>query len=146
MTYDNFTIKAQEAIYKGQQLAGSLDQQQVDTTHLLLAILQTDEEMAEFLLKKIGIDATTLKARLSEAVRKYPRVEGSEKQYLTNESNQALATAKKLLTDFGDEFISVELILLGIIKGKNKAARLLKDMGGTENGPSSCHKRVEEGT
>ncbi|NND32126.1 MAG: AAA domain-containing protein [Saprospiraceae bacterium] len=145
MTYDNFTIKAQEAIYKGQQLAGSLEQQQVDTTHLLLAILQTDEEMAEFLFNKIGIDATLLKARLSELVKNYPRVEGSEKQYLTNDSNQALATAKKLLAEFGDEFISVELILLGIIKGKDKGAMLLKEMGGTEKALLAAIKELRKG-
>ncbi len=132
MTYDNFTIKAQEAIYKGQQIAGSLEQQQVDTTHLLLAILQAEEQIAEFLLKKNGVDATQLKAKLSEEVRKYPRVEGTEKQFLTNEANQTLSQAKKALKEFGDEFISVELILVGFLRTKNRAGSMLKDLGVTE--------------
>ncbi len=129
MTYDNFTIKAQEAIYKGQQIAGNLEQQQVDTTHLLLSILQTDEQLAEFLLGKMGIDNTLLKSRLADEVKKYPRVEGAEKQYLTNEANQTLSAAKKKLKEFGDEYISVELILLGMLEGKNKAGTMLKELG-----------------
>ncbi|NND06974.1 MAG: ATP-dependent chaperone ClpB [Saprospiraceae bacterium] len=132
MTYDNFTIKAQEAIYKGQQLAGSLEQQQVDTTHLLLSLMQADEQLTEFLMGKVGIDGTRLKAKLAEEIKKYPKVEGAEKQYLTNDANKALAAAKKLLKSFGDEYISLELILLGILQGKDKAAILLKDMGATE--------------
>ncbi|MCB0667561.1 MAG: AAA family ATPase [Saprospiraceae bacterium] len=145
MTYDNFTIKAQEAIYKGQQIAGSLEQQQVDTTHLLLSILQTDEQLAEFILNKMDIDPTTLKAKLSDEVKKYPRVEGTEKQYLTNDANQALSEAKKMLSNFGDEYISVELILLGIIKGKSRGALLLKEMGATEKVMMAAIKELRKG-
>jgi ATP-dependent Clp protease ATP-binding subunit ClpB len=145
MTYDNFTIKAQEAIYKAQQIAGSLEQQQVDTTHLLLSIMQTDEQLAEFLFNKMGIDPATLKARLAEEVKKYPRVEGTEKQYLTNDANQALAEAKKMLSDFGDEYISVELILVGIIRGKSKGALLMKDLGGTEKVLLEAVKELRKG-
>ncbi len=129
MTYDNFTVKAQEAIYKAQQIAGSLEQQQVDTTHLLVSILQTQEQTAEFLLKKMDIDPTILKSKLGEAIKKYPRVEGTEKQFLTKEANQALSEAKKMLKDFGDDYISVELIMMGILAGKDKGATMLKEMG-----------------
>lgn len=145
MTYDNFTIKAQEAIYKAQQIAGSLEQQQVDTTHLLLSILQSDEQIAEFLMKKIGVDATMLKAELADIVKKYPRVEGTEKQFLTNDANQALAAAKKLLKEFDDEYISVELILLGILKGKDKGAQILKDKGATEKNLKDAIKELRKG-
>ena len=145
MTYDNFTIKAQEAIYKAQQIAGSLEQQQVDTTHLLLSILQSDEQIAEFLMKKIGVDATMLKAELADIVKKYPRVEGTEKQFLTNDANQALAAAKKMLKEFDDEYISVELILLGILKGKDKGAQILKDKGATEKNLKEAIKELRKG-
>ena len=145
MTYDNFTVKAQEAIFKGQQIAGSLEQQQVDTTHLLLSILQNDEQVAEFLFKKSDIDTAVLKAKLSDEVKNYPRVEGTEKQYLTNEANQALSRAKKLLKEFGDEYISVELILLGIIQGKDKGGRILKEMGGTEKKIREAIKELRKG-
>ncbi|MCB0684995.1 MAG: AAA family ATPase [Saprospiraceae bacterium] len=145
MTYDNFTIKAQEAIYKAQQIAGSLEQQQVDTTHLLLSILRTDEQLAEFLLNKMSIDPTTLKARLADEVKKYPKVEGAEKQYLTNDANQALSEAKKMLAEFGDEYISIELILLGMMKGKSRGAMLLKEMGGTESVLLAAIKELRKG-
>ncbi|MBK8502640.1 MAG: AAA family ATPase [Saprospiraceae bacterium] len=145
MTYDNFTIKAQETIYKGQQIAGSLEQQQVDTTHLLLSLMQTDEQLAEFLLSKMDINPTTLKARLAEEVKKYPRVEGTEKQFLTNDANQALAEAKKMLPDLGDEYISVELILFGIVKGKSKGALILKEMGATEKILLDAIKELRKG-
>ncbi len=142
MTYDNFTIKAQEAIFKGQQIAGSLEQQQVDTTHLLLAILQTDEQVSEYLLKKIGLDTSLLKARLGEEVKKYPKVEGSEKQFLTTDANKALSRAKKKMKSFGDEFISVELMLLGIVTGtKDRGSKLLREMGAQE---SELTKAIED--
>ncbi len=129
MTYDNFTTKAQEVIYKAQQIAGSLEQQQVDTTHLLVAILQLDEQVAEFLFKKTKVDIDRLKEELSKTIKTYPKVEGTDKQYLTKEANQALSQAKKALKEFGDDYISVELILVGILRSENKGGSLLKSMG-----------------
>ena len=131
MTYDNFTIKAQEAILKAQQLAGSLDQQSVDTPHLIRGILDVDENVTTFLLQKMGVNMPALKVALDTAVKSYPKVEGTSKQYLTDDANKALAQAKKLLKEFEDEFISLELILLGILSGKDKGARLLKEQGAT---------------
>ncbi|MEM9846598.1 MAG: ATP-dependent chaperone ClpB [Bacteroidota bacterium] len=131
MTYDNFTIKAQESIVKAQQIAGGYEQQSVDTPHLIRGILETDEHTAEFLLKKMGVIIPTLKDKLDEAIRTYPKVEGADKQYLTNDANKALAAAKKMLKEFGDEYISIELMLLGILAGKDKGARILKELGAT---------------
>ena len=131
MTYENFTVNAQEAILKSQQLAGSLDQQGVDTIHLIKGIIETDEKLAEFLLSKMGVNLPMLKRDLNVELEKYPKVQGGDKQYLTNDANKALATAKKLLKDFGDEFISIELMLMGIILGNDKAATILKNHGVT---------------
>lgn len=131
MTYDNFTVNAQEAILKSQQLAGSLDQQGVDTIHLIKGIMETDPKLAEFLLSKMGINIAMLKRDINVELEKYPKVEGGDKQYLTNDANKALGTAKKLLKDFGDEFITIELMLMGIIMGDDKAATLLKNQGAT---------------
>ncbi|MFK7932963.1 MAG: ATP-dependent chaperone ClpB [Saprospiraceae bacterium] len=129
MTYDNFTTRAQESILKGQQIAGSHDQQQVDTTHLLKGMLETDESVIVFLLKKMNVEEHQLQHRLDEAIKSYPKVKGSEKQYLTPDANKALSTAKKALKEFGDEFISVELMLYGIVQGKDKGAQILRDLG-----------------
>ena len=132
MTYDNFTIKAQEAILKAQNIAGGYEQQSVDTVHLILGIMEIDEELSKFLLQKIGVNISLLKEKLIKAAQTYPRVEGEQKQYLTRDANQALSRAKKLLTEFGDEFISLELILLSITQGKDKGALILQAVGVTE--------------
>ena len=131
MTYDNFTVNAQEAILKSQQLAGSLEQQGVDTIHLIKGIIETDQKLAEFLLNKVGVNIPMLNRDLNVELEKFPKVQGGDKQYLTNDANKALATAKKLLKDFGDEFISIDLILMGIIMGNDKAATILKNQGVT---------------
>ena len=112
MTYDNFTIKSQEAILKSQQVAGGYEQQAVDTVHLIKGILLTDENIPQFLLKKMEVNLPMLERRLEDTIKTFPKVQGTDKQYLTDDSNKALSRAKKLLKEFGDEYISIELILL----------------------------------
>jgi ATP-dependent Clp protease ATP-binding subunit ClpB len=134
MTYDNFTTRAQEAIMQGQKVAGGLGQQQVDTPHLLKGILDTDESVVRFLLEKNSVDPQELITKLDRSIREYPKVVGSEKQFLTDGANKALSRAKKMLPDFEDEYISVELMLLGILQGEDKGGQILKDMGLTNDG------------
>ncbi len=134
MTYDNFTTRAQEAIMQGQKVAGGLGQQQVDTPHLLKGILDTDESVVRFLLEKNSVDPQELITKLDRSIREYPKVAGSEKQFLTDGANKALSRAKKMLPDFEDEYISVELMLLGILQGEDKGGQILKDMGLTNDG------------
>lgn len=141
MTYDNFTIKAQETIIKGQQLAKDLDQQQVDTAHLLKGLIEVDDQLMVFLTQKMEVGLTALSKRIDEQLKKYPKVEGSDKQFLTNDSNAALKRAKKAMQAYGDEFISLELIFLGILQGKDKTAQILKDLGATEK---ALKKGIEE--
>ncbi|MEZ5057491.1 MAG: ATP-dependent chaperone ClpB [Saprospiraceae bacterium] len=145
MTYDNFTIKAQESILKAQQLAGGLEQQSVDTPHLIRGILDTDESVPNFLFSKMGVNTAALKVQLDEAVKGYPKVTGGEKQYLTTDANNALSRAKKLMTEFGDQYISVEMILLGILTGKDKGAQLLKDNGATEKTMKAAIQELRKG-
>ena len=145
MTYDNFTIKAQDSIIQAQKIAENLGQQSVDTTHLLKGILDTDENVPAFLLQKSGVNLPQLKRILDEETRRYPKVRGAEKQYLTNDANKALSRAKKLLQEFGDEYISVELMLLGILGGKDKGAKILKDVGVTEGQLKSAINELRKG-
>ncbi|MGE5354814.1 MAG: ATP-dependent Clp protease ATP-binding subunit [Deltaproteobacteria bacterium] len=133
MTYDIFTIKSQEAIAKAQQIAAGYDQQTVDTPHLIKGLYETDEDLFKFLLQKTGVVFQTLKDRINSEITRYPKVEGSEKQFLTNDANKALSTAKSLLKEFGDEFISLELMLLAILKGNDKGGRILKELGMNED-------------
>lgn len=145
MTYDNFTTKAQEAILKAQQLAAGLDQQQVDTTHLIKGIIEIDENVANFLLQKVGVNMASLRLKLEDAVKGYPKVKGTEKQFLTNDANRALSRAKKMLSKFGDEYISIELIVLGILQGTDQGARVLKDQGATEKGLVDAINELRKG-
>ena len=132
MTYDIFTIKSQEAIAKAQEIAAGYDQQSVDTPHLLRGIYETDEDLFKFLLQKSGITFQTIKDKVNSELPRYPKVEGTEKQYLTNDANKALATAKTFLKEFGDDYISLELIVLSILKGNDKGGRILKEAGMNE--------------
>ena len=145
MTYDNFTIKSQELILRAQQLSGQLDQQSVDTVHLLKALFEIDEQLAEFLFGKMGINTIQLKKELNKAIEAFPKVEGTDKKYLTNDANKALAKAKKLMPEYGDEFISIELIIAGILGGKDKAAKILKDAGATADNLKQAIKELRKG-
>lgn len=129
MTYDNFTAKAQEAIQKAQQFASELSHQQVDTVHLIRGIMETDESLSQFLLEKSGINIPLLKRKTEEILKEYPKISGTDQQYLTNDANKALSKAKGMLTSFGDTYISLELMLLAIVQGDDKGARMLKDLG-----------------
>lgn len=132
MTYDNFTVKSQETILKAQQIAGALDQQVVDTAHLVRAISEIDDKLFNYLFKKIEVDPVSLISKINNELIRLPKVEGESKQYLSNDANSALSRAKKSLAQFGDEYISLELMLLGIIQGKDAAARIIKELGGKE--------------
>ena len=132
MTYDNFTAKAQEAIQKGQQIASGLSHQQVETIHLLKGIMETDESLSQFLLEKSGVNVPQLKQKIEDTFKDFPKITGTDQQYLTNDANKALSKAKGMLTSFGDSFISLELMLLAIVQCEDKGARVLKDLGITE--------------
>ncbi len=145
MTYDNFTVKAQEAILKAQQLAGHLEHQGVDTPHLIKGIIETDEKLAEFLFNKLGINMAILKRDINKSLEGYPRVSNIDKQYLTDDANKALADAKKIMKEFGDEYISLEIMLMGILKGNSKGAKILKDLGATINGLKIAIEELRKG-
>lgn len=146
MTYDNFTIKAQESIIKAQQLAGENNQQMVDTAHLLKGILSEDESVAGFLLKKVGVNLSTLSVELEKVIQSFPKVQqGVDKQYLSGEANKVLSKAKTLSKEFGDEFIPVELVLLAIVQGNDRTAKLLKEQGTTEDNLKKAIQELRKG-
>ena len=132
MTYDNFTLKAQDAIMKAQQVAAGLSQQNVDTAHLIRGIIKADEQVATFLLERSNISMAMLDRQLEEGIKQTPKVSGTDKQYLTPEANASLARAKKMLPEFGDKYIGIELMLLGIVQGNDKGGTMLKQLGATE--------------
>jgi ATP-dependent Clp protease ATP-binding subunit ClpB len=145
MTYDNFTIKAQEAILQAQQIAAGYEQQSVDTAHLLKGMLAVDDSVTDFLLKKAGVNMARFTEEVDKLVWETPKVQGADKQYLTNEANKAIAAAKTLLKDFGDDYISIEILLLGLAKGSDKAARLLREQGATLDTLTAAVKELRKG-
>jgi ATP-dependent Clp protease ATP-binding subunit ClpB len=145
MTYDNFTIKAQEAIQKAQQTAGHNNQQHVDTAHLVRGILESSEDVATFLFNKCEVSISELQKGLAPLIAQTPKVEGTKKQYLTKEANRSLSRAKKALPDFGDQYISIELILLGIVQGDDETAKLLHRLGATDKAFSEAINELRKG-
>jgi len=126
MTYENFTMKAQDAILRAQQIASNNEQQVVDSVHLLKGVIETDEQLCDFLFQKSSARLAKIKSELDTETLKIPKVQGADKQYLSNEANQVLLAAKKLMAEFKDEFISLELILLAFLKTNDPASKILK--------------------
>jgi ATP-dependent Clp protease ATP-binding subunit ClpB len=131
MNFNEYTIKSQEAIQKAAEIAMSEGQQAIETAHLLQAIAQVDENVLSFLIKKLNINKAILDAKVQEAASSYPKVSGQQ-PYLSNDAHQALTAAKTFLKTFGDEYVSIEHLLLGILKGKDKAASIMKEVGFVE--------------
>lgn len=129
MTYDEFTIKSQEAILRAQQIAGENNQQQVDTSHLFKAIHELEEQVVSYLFQKCGANLTKALQETEKAYQSLPKVSGNDKVYLTNDANAALKEARTVMKEFGDQFISIELLIMGMLMGKDTTARILKDAG-----------------
>ena len=133
MTYDNFTENAQDAILAGQRIANSQGQLEVGTCHLLHGIIETDPELIEFLFTRASISLSMFKRELYKLIEKYPKVKGTKKQYLSKEANKSLSTAKKVTMVWGDQFITPESMLFGILGGSDNVSKLLKSFGATED-------------
>jgi ATP-dependent Clp protease ATP-binding subunit ClpB len=145
MTLDNFTLKAQEAIKQAQKIAVTFEQQQVETPHLLRGIIEIDEHVASFLFNQMQVNIPALRRSIDQAIAAYPKVQGAEKQFVSKEANQALARAKKSLPEFGDQYISIELILLGIVQGTDKGGQLLKAAGLSADGLRQAIQELRKG-
>jgi len=134
MTYNDFTIKAQDAILQAQTLGKNKDHKSIDTYHLLLGIMEIDENISRFLFEKMGVNMNDLRQKLETQVGKHPTVRGDKKQHLTKECNLALARAKKLRKEFGDEYISMELIIMGLLLSSDVTGEIMRESGATEDG------------
>jgi ATP-dependent Clp protease ATP-binding subunit ClpB len=126
MTYENFTDKAQEAIFNAQKIAAALNQQQVDTAHLVRGIMEADEPLTNFLFQVLKVNAEELKTKLNQQISRTPKVKGTEKQYLTPTANKALAIAKKNLKAYQETHISIELMWLGVVSVEDETSLLLR--------------------
>ena len=131
MNLNNFTIKAQEAIQQAVQLVTQRNQQVVEPTHILKGVMLTGESVVNFLFQKLGVNIPNLNAVLDRQIDSYPKVSGGE-PYLSRESNAVLQKAIDYSSKMGDQYVSLEHILLALLTERSTASDILKDAGVTE--------------
>ena len=129
MTFDKFTIKAQEAAQEAVNIAQRNGQQTIEPVHLLSGILEKATDVTNYIFQKLGMNGQQIAMLLRQEMQHLPRVQGGGQPYLSNETNQILMNAEDTAKKMGDEFVSVEPILLAIVQGNSTAARILKDAG-----------------
>ena len=145
MNINNFTIKAQEAVQKAQEIATARQHQTIETGHLMKGVLSVDENVTPFLLKKLEVNIPRLTQQVDALLDKLPRVSGGS-QYLSNDANQALVKASQLATEMGDDFVSIEHLLLGLLSGRDELAHLMKDAGVSEKGLRAAIADLRKGS
>lgn len=128
MNFDKFTIKSQEALQKSAEIALSNQHQAIEPAHLLKAILETDENVSTYILKKLNVTQAILDNKLQEVVASFPKVTGQQ-PHLSATTNQVLQNAEKELRELKDEYISVEHLLLALLNTKDKVSSIMKDVG-----------------
>ena len=146
MNLNNFTIKAQEAITRSQQLAFNSSNPAIETDHLLKALLSEEDSLVEFLLKKNNVNVAFVESKLDEGIQKLPKVSGGEPaQTISRDLNTVILRAGADLKQFGDEFVSVEHLLLALLQVNSDTAKLLKDAGLTEKGLIASIRELRKG-
>ena len=144
MNFDNFTIKAQEAVQQAVNRAQSGGQQAVTAVHLLAGILQVGENVTQFLFGKMGVNSNALQQVVDRELQNQPRVSGGE-PYLDRDANEALTKATDIAKKDGDQFVGLEPLLLAILKTQGLASQMLHDAGVTENGLIAATKELRGG-
>ncbi len=145
MTFDKFTIKAQEAIQEAVNTAQMAHQQAIEPVHLMQGILQKGRDVTNFVFQKLGVNAMQIENLVQQELRHLPRVEGGGQPYLSNDSNSVLAKAVEDSQKMGDEFVSVEPILLALLQVNSTVSRMLKDSGCTEQEMTKAIKELRQG-
>ena len=144
MTFDKFTIKAQEAIQEAVNLVQARGQQAIEPEHLLAGILKVGENVTNFLFQKLGVNSRQIEQVLESQIASLPKVQGGE-PYLSRESNEVLTRAQDYASKGGDEFVSLEPVLLALLTVKSTASRILKDAGVTEKELASAVNELRKG-
>ncbi len=147
MNLNNFTIKAQETVGQSQQLAFNNKNANIETEHLLKALLSDDDSPIEFLLKKNNVNVNFLESKIDESINKLPKVQnGDPAQNMSRDANNVLMRSASDLKTFGDEFVSVEHLLLAILQGNDNSAKSLKDAGLNDKGLIAAIKDLRKGS
>ena len=146
MNLNQFTIKAQEVIQATQQIAFNANHQQMDTAHLLKALLNESADTMDYIFKKNNVNANNIQQRNETLLKSIATVSADPAQYMSRELNAVILKAQSLLKTFKDEFVSVEHLLLAILAGNDAVAKLLKEEGLTENNAKIAIQDLRKGT
>ncbi len=144
MDFNNFTIKAQEAIQNGLRIAQEKGQQAIEPIHLLKGVTETEADVWQFMAGKSGINSNIV-AAIDASIQSLARVTGGD-PYLSRESNEVLTKAVQLARENGDQFASIEFLLMAILKVNSQASRILKDAGATEKGFEEAIREMRKGS
>ncbi len=144
MTFDKFTIKAQEAVQAAVNIAQQNGQQSIEPVHLLAGVIDKGKEVVAFMFQKLGMNANAVNTALQQEIAHLPKVQGGQ-PYLSNDTNAILQRTMDFSQKLGDEFVSIEPILLAILDSNNVAGRILKDAGMTEKEAMMAVQELRQG-
>ena len=145
MDFNKFTIKAQEAVQEAVNLVQQQGQQVIEPVHIMSGILKSSEQITSFLLQKAGANIENIKRQTDDAIRTLPKVSGGS-PYLSRESNQVITKAQDKAKQMGDEFVSVEPLLLALLDVNSTAANILKSNGVTKNDMEKAIAELRQGS
>ncbi|MGC4039897.1 MAG: ATP-dependent chaperone ClpB [Flavobacterium sp.] len=144
MNINQLTIKSQEALQQAQQIAQAFGQQQIENEHIFKGILEVDENVTPFILKKLNVNVDLFKKILDSTIQSFPKVSGSDLMF-SREVNSMLNDAAAIAKKMNDEYVSIEHLILAIFKSKSKTAQILKDQGVTEKGLQAAIDEIRKG-
>ena len=145
MTLDKFTIKAQEAVQQAVNIAQLNGQQAIEPVHILKGVLEKAKDVTNFVFQKLGVNAQQIDMLVGQEIQHLPKVQGAGQPYLSNEANQVLVKATEISQKMGDEFVSVEPLLLALLAVNSTAARIMKDAGCTEKEMQKAIQELRKG-
>jgi ATP-dependent Clp protease ATP-binding subunit ClpB len=144
MDFNKFTIKAQEAIQRAQQLAVERDHQAIECGHLMKGVMEVDQNVLPFIFKKLSVNGDHLKAALEGIIKGYPVVTGGDK-YLSAKANEVLVKSQAAAKKSGDEYVTLEHLLIGLYKSDDPVGRMLKDAGINEGELNAAISELRKG-
>ncbi len=144
MTFEKFTIKAQETVQEAVNIAARNGQQAIEPVHILQGVMTKAHDVVMYIFQKLGVSESQISPVLKQEIGRLPRVQGGN-PYLSNESNKVLQKAEDLSTEMGDEFVSVEPVLLALLTVNSTACRILKDAGCTEKDMRTAIAELRQG-
>lgn len=146
MNFNNFTIKSQEAVQKAIEITKERGQQAIEPAHILLGVIMSGENVVNFLFQKLGANPAYIISVLNKEIDSFPKVSGGGEAYLSRESNSALDKAMDYAKKMGDQYVSIEHLLLGILVTKSSASQILKDAGVSENELQQAISELRKGS